>query len=322
MAAIAPVPYDPALQAAVDATVAANKENGPLTSETIPSRRGENADASLAEWVAGRDVEFDDRLIPGPDGAPDIPVSILRPPHGPANGALYHIHGGGMVLGSRFEAFERVIGWVLEYGLVAVLPDYRLAPENPHPAPVEDCYAGLVWTSEHALELGFDPDRLVIMGGSAGGGLSAAVSLMARDRGGPPLAGQLLLCPMIDDRNETVSSYQYDDHGPWNRTSNLTGWTGLLGSQRGTVDVDPYAAPARATDLSGLPPAYIEVGAAELFRDEDVAYAQQLWAVGGQAELHVWAGAFHGFEMSVPDAAVARAALSARASWIRRILDL
>ncbi|MGH3587209.1 MAG: alpha/beta hydrolase, partial [Pseudonocardia sp.] len=236
-----PVPYDPQLQPAVDATVAEVRRRGHLSAGNLRERRGEGTEKTLAEWVDGRDVQFDDRTIPGPVGAPDLTVSVLRPSDRTPTGGLYHIHGGGMVLGSRFEAFDRVIGWVLEFGVVAVLPDYRLAPEHPFPAGVEDCYAGLEWMSGNAGELGFDPDRLVIMGGSAGGGLSAAVSLMARDRGGPPLAGQLLLCPMIDDRNDTVSSLQYDDVGPWNRTSNFTGWTGLLGTARGGPDVHPYA---------------------------------------------------------------------------------
>ncbi|WP_166346494.1 alpha/beta hydrolase [Phytoactinopolyspora limicola] len=322
MTSVTPVPYDPELLPAIDAVIERVRQDGRMTPANLHRARGDGYQKTLAEWVGARPVEFEDRSIPGPAGAPDLTVSILRPADRPISGGLYHVHGGGMVVGTRFEAIDRVLSWVVDFGLVAALPDYRLAPEHPHPAPVEDCYAGLCWMSEHAREWGFDPARLVIMGGSAGGGLSAAVSLLARDRGGPGLAGQILLCPMIDDRDETVSSRQYDDDGPWNRTSNHTGWDSLLGTARGGPDVSPYAAPARATDLSGLPPAYIEVGAAELFRDEDVAYASKIWAAGGQAELHVWAGGCHGFEMVVPDAAVSRAALAARTSWLRRVLDL
>ncbi len=322
MPVITPVPYDPQLAPAAEQVRAQVRQNGHLSADNLGRARGDGYQQTLAEWVAGRDVDFEDRVIPGPSGAPPLTVSVLRPKGRRSTAGVYHIHGGGMVVGTRFEAFERVIDWVLRYGVTAVMPDYRLSPEHPHPALAEDCYAGLAWMSQHADELGFDADRLLIMGGSAGGGLSAAVSLMARDRSGPKLIGQLLLCPMIDDRDRTTSTHQYDDEGPWNRTSNLTGWTGLLGDRRGTDRVDAYAAPARATDLAGLPPAYIEVGAAEVFRDEDVAYASAIWAAGGQCELHVWAGAFHGFEMFMPDAEVSRAACAARESWFRRILDL
>ena len=198
--------------------------------------------------------------------------------------------------------------------------DYRLAPEHPDPYPVEDCYATLLWTVEHAAELGVDPARIVVNGPSAGGGLAAGVALLARDRGGPPLLGQLLVSPMLDDRNETVSSHQIDGVGVWDRESNDTGWNALLGDRRGTDTVSIYAAPARATDLTGLPPAYLECGSAEVFRDEDVAYASSLWAAGVQAELHVWPGAFHASDQLAPDAALSREAVTARDAWMARLL--
>jgi len=210
---------------------------------------------------------------------------------------------------------------VLEHGVVAVNVEYRLAPENPHPAPIEDCYAGLLWTVNHATELRIDPSHIVVMGGSAGGGLAAGLALLARDRGGPALAGQLLLCPMIDDTNTTVASHQYPGVGPWPREANVAGWAALLGEAVGGNDVSPYAAPARARDLSGLPPAFIEVGSAEGFRDEDTSYALRIWKVGGQAELHVWSGGCHGFDMYAADSEITRAALAARDSWLRRVLQ-
>ena len=148
----------------------------------------------------------------------------------------------------------------------------------------------LVWTAEHAEDLGIDPDRIVIAGGSAGGGLAAAVGLMARDRGGPALHAQMLMCPMLDDRNNTPSSLQMAGLGVWDRQANQVGWTALLGDAAGGPDVSPYAAPARATDLSGLPPTFIDVGSAETFRDEAIDYASRIWRAGGRAELHVWPG--------------------------------
>jgi acetyl esterase/lipase len=157
-------------------------------------------------------------------------------------------------------------------------------------------------------------------GVSAGGGLSAAVALLARDRGGPALAGQLLVCPMLDDRNDSPSSRQMAGLGVWDRVANDVGWTALLGEARGGPDVSPYAAPARATDLSGLPPAFIDVGSAETFRDEDVAYASRIWQAGGSAELHVWPGGSHGFAGMVPGAAISRAAVAAQRNWLARLL--
>jgi acetyl esterase/lipase len=168
--------------------------------------------------------------------------------------------------------------------------------------------------------LGVDPGRLLLAGGSAGGGLAAGVALMNRDRHGPELCGQLLMCPMLDDRDSTVSTLQYADAGLWTRSTNVVGWTALLGEAKGGDDVHEYAAPARATDLADLPPAYIDCGSAEVFRDEDVAYAQAIWAVGGQAELHVWAGGFHAFDGFVPDAAVSRVAVATRQAWINKTL--
>jgi len=203
--------------------------------------------------------------------------------------------------------------------VVAATVEYRLAPEHPHPAPVEDCHAALVWFHGQAAALGVDPARLAVMGGSAGGGLSAGVALLARRRASVALAGQVLLCPMIDDRNVTPSSYGYPDGTTWTRPLNLLGWECLLAD---TDPVPPEAAPAREGDLSGLPPAFIEVGSAEMFRDEDIDYARRLWWAGVDCELHVWSGGFHGFDVFAPDSALARAARDARRSWLRRTLSI
>ena len=292
-----------------------------LTPAMIGPMRSGAITPPIEEIMANRDVVHEERTIPGPDGSPDLIVSIFRRTDHIAGGpGIYHTHGGGMIIGDRFTGIDVVLEWVELMDAVAVSVEYRLAPENPDPAPVEDCYAGLVWTAENADELGFDPARLIIAGGSAGGGLAAGVTLMARDKGGPALAGQVLIYPMIDDRNETVSSHQIDGTGVWDRGSNDTGWDALLGDRRKTDAVSIYAAPSRATDLSGLPPAFIDVASAEVFRDEDVAYASAIWAAGGIAELHVWPGGFHGFELMAPQAAISIAARATRTAWVRRIL--
>ncbi|MGH8890200.1 MAG: alpha/beta hydrolase, partial [Acidothermaceae bacterium] len=226
-----------------------------------------------------------------------------------------------LVMGNRFMDTPRLAALVIEFGLVAVNVEYRLAPEHPGRAPVDDCYAGLEWTAKNAAELGIDPSRLIVMGGSAGGCLSAGVALMARDLGGPALAGQLLLTPMLDDRNQTVSSFQYESVGTWTRNANLFSWGAVLGEEVGRPDVSAYVAPARATDLSNLPPAYIELGSAELFRDEGADYASRIWAAGGEAELHIWNGGFHGFDMFCATSALTADALAARSSWLRRLLS-
>ncbi|GDY50791.1 hypothetical protein SVIO_014140 [Streptomyces violaceusniger] len=270
-----------------------------------------------------RDGRFrvEERSVPGPAGAPDVSLLICRlADAATAVPVLYHIHGGGMTVGDNRTGLPEMLDLAQELGLSVVSVEYRLAPGTQHPGPVEDCYAGLAWTAEHAAELGIDPGRVIVVGGSAGGGLAAAVALMSRDRGGPALFGQLLMCPMLDDRNDTPSALQMAGVGVWDRAANEAGWTALLGAARGTDDVSPYAAPARATDLSGLPPAFIDVGAAETFRDEDVDYAGRIWRAGGQAELHVWPGAFHGFSGMAPRAAVSGDAREARLRWLRRLL--
>lgn len=315
------VPFDPEIQAVLDALPA----QPALTRETLPREGTDRMFPSNDEVIAGRAIEWEDRVIPGPAGAPDIEVTIFRPcgREGEALPAVYNIHGGGMIVGHRSWESARVVDLVDELGVVGVNVEYRLAPEDPYPAGVEDCYAGVVWLAENAASLGVDPARIVVMGGSAGGGFSAAVALLARDRQGPPIAGQLLLCPMLDNTNATTASLQYDGIGTWQREANLLAWSCVLGDDLAFSEEAPaYAAPSRAADLGGLPPAFIEVGAAEMFRDEDVAYASRIWATGGQAELHVWAGGCHGFDMYMPEAEITRAALASRVSWLRRVLGL
>jgi acetyl esterase/lipase len=320
MTAHAHPPFDVELTPPLDAVPAffTTLEPDSIADFRAATQRGP---ASLEDVIAGRPVELTDHTMTGHGGG-EIVVTVLRrsDQDGAAAPGIYLIHGGGMVGGSRWSVVPMLVEWVFRYGAVAAAVDFRLAPEFPDPVPVEDCYAGLEWFTGRAAEFGFEPRRLLIGGQSAGGGLSAGTTLLARDRGGPMPAAMLLMWPMLDDRNQTVSAQQIDGVGIWDRTSNETGWTALLGDRRGTADVSIYAAPARATDLSGLPPAYIEAGSAEVFRDESVAFASRIWAAGGSAELHIWAGGFHGFQTIVPTAAVSQRAVQTRESWVRRML--
>ncbi|MCW2527844.1 MAG: hypothetical protein JWM76_2704 [Pseudonocardiales bacterium] len=314
-------PYDPQLAPVIAAMDAQGPQS--LTADIIPSVRASSARYAPSDdqLRRGGTVSVEERLVPGPAGAPDVSLLICRPTgvDGPIP-TIYNIHGGGMVMGTNRTGLDRALDLVVELQIMTVSVEYRLAPEYPHPAPVEDCYAGLVWTIEHAGEIGVDPSRVIVLGGSAGGGLAAGVTLLARDRGGPAVLGAVLMAPMLDDRCETHSIGELDGEGIWDRTSNLTGWGALLGDARGGPDVSPYAAPARAEDLSGLPPLYIEVGSADTLRDEDVAFATRIWQAGGTAELHVWSGGFHGSDQFAPTADLTLAARERRLSWLRRLL--
>ncbi len=312
-------PFDPELEAAL--TVLREQLPPTFTPEMIPLLRSQpfTDPALLEQRMRELGLSRRDVTIPGHLGDEILVTVIGKEGRTGLAPGIFHTHGGGMIIGGRLDGVEGFFGAVERHDVVIVSVEYRLAPEFPDPYPVEDCYAALVWTAENAAELGIDPGRLLIGGGSAGGGLAAGTALLARDRRGPQLVGQLLMCPMLDDRDATVSTRQIDGIGIWDRESNVTGWTALLGERKGGDEVSIYAAPARATDLSGVPSAYIDCGSAEVFRDEDVAYATRLWEAGVQAELHVWAGGFHGFEM-VAHAAVSRSAVAARESWIDRIL--
>ena len=315
-------PFDPEL---VPALTVIAEMIPPFTLEGIPAARAAMAEGLPGvppfDLTMGGKVRVEERVAPGPAGAPDITLLVLTPTEGTGPWpALYHTHGGGMIIGTKEMGAELLAQLAAEIGVVGVSVEYRLAPEHPDPAPVEDCYAGLVWTAEHADELGIDRDRIVIIGTSAGGGLAAGTALLARDRGFPALSHQVLICPMLDDRFVTPSSQELDGEGVWDRNANEVGWTALLGERRGGPDVSPYAAPARAIDLSGLPRTYLDCGSVETFRDEAIHYAQRLSQAGVSVDLHIWGGGFHGFDIMVPDAAISRASVTTRHDFLVRAL--
>ncbi|MFE7394189.1 alpha/beta hydrolase [Streptomyces sp. NPDC057582] len=272
--------------------------------------------------LAHRQVDRREVTVPAKDGAP-IPLSVFSPANTDRTTAapcIYWMHGGGMVMGDRFSQIDIPLEWLDEFGAVVVSVDYRLAPEATGTTLVDDCYQGLLWIAEHSTELGIDPARIVVAGASAGGGLAAGVTLLARDLRTPAIAAQMLICPMLDHRNTTTSSHQYSGGaGVWTREMNEFGWRCVLGDLT-DHEVPEYVSPALADDLSGLPTTYIDTGSAEVFRDEDTDYATRIWTAGGQAELHVWAGGFHGFDALYPQARISAAARQTRTAWVARLL--
>jgi acetyl esterase/lipase len=271
--------------------------------------------------LANKNVRIEDLIIPGPRG--NLTVSVVRPateshPARPRPG-IFYIHGGALISCNRFAGLDTSAVWARDLDAITISVEYGLAPENTGEQPAQDCYAALLWAEEHLDQLGIDPGRLVLYGTSAGGGLAAATALMARDKGGPKLCGLFLECPMLDDRNETISAQQYTNGPFYNSTMNRFAWSCMLGTDRiGTSAVSEYEAPARATDLSGLPPTFVDCASTEPFRDEIVTFASRLWASGVAAELHVWPGGPHGYDRIAPDAPMAKQAREARLAWLRR----
>ncbi|MFN8081306.1 MAG: alpha/beta hydrolase [Kineosporiaceae bacterium] len=308
---------DPASRVVLDELLAA-MPGGLNSIADIVARR-----AAVAELLAAVEVPPNprvtraDRTVPGPDGAPPVPVRIYRPVDaaGVLPGVLF-IHGGGMIMGD-LDGEDDVASLICdEVGAVVVSVDYRLAPEHPYPAGLDDCYAALVWTARQAGELGIDPDRIAVYGGSAGGGLTIATVLTARDRGYPRVCFQMPIYPMIDDRHDTPSSHEIIDIGIWDRAGNIEAWAWYLGG----AAADGYAAPARAEDLTGLPPTFIDVGTVDLFRDEDIAFATRLMQAGVPTELHVYPGSYHASEHFAVEAELSQRIRATRIAALRRAL--
>ncbi len=269
-------------------------------------------------------LAIEDRPVPGVNGASDVAVRVYRPerPAGlaPVPGIVM-IHGGGFVIGSVEAEHAGAALTAMSTGAVVVSVDYRLAPEHPYPAALDDCYAALCWLHDEAEALGVDTDRVALMGASAGGGLAAATALYARDRGGPPVCFQMLQIPELDDRLETPSMRCFSDTPLWNTPLAVQSWRAYLGELAGTPDVPAYAAPTRASDLSGLPPAYISTAEYDPLRDEGIGYALRLLQAGVSVELHQFPGTFHGSAL-VTTAAVSRRSQAETTLVLRRALGV
>jgi acetyl esterase/lipase len=271
-----------------------------LTPATLPIVR-------LATRLMGRHTPDDVEVLTLTSG---VGVRLYRPTGVSGAGpALLWIHGGGYLIGSAAQDDQLCRRFARELGATVASVDYRLAPENPYPVPLEDCYTALAWLVGLPS---VDPARVAIGGASAGGGLAAALALLARDRGEIPLAAQLLVYPMLDDRTVDRDDLDNPGHRLWNQSSNKFGWACYL------ADADPdVAVPARRDDLSGLPPAWMGVGTLDLFHDEDLAYAERLRAAGVPCQVEVVSGAFHGFDGIVPKAEVSQSFFNSQCAVLR-----
>lgn len=269
-----------------------------------------NGLVELSDQVVRTDI-----MVPGPPGGGEVRLRVHRPAgvEGPLP-CLYWMHGGGYVLGLPEQDDERFDRWCTRFNMMGVCVQYRLGPEHPYPAGLEDCYAGLAWVKRSGAEVGIDTGRVGIGGPSGGGGMAAALGLLVRDRGEVSVDYQLLIYPMIDDTRTSVTANW--DVPVWDTESNTFGWSSYLGDLFGTDAVPYTAAPARCPDLSGLPPTYIMVGTLDGFCDEDITYAQRLNQAGVPVELHVYPGAPHGFEGFAPGTAVARQARRDINNWL------
>lgn len=292
--------------------------------EAIPGGFNSIADLDQRRAIVASllvEPELDDRLtmedveIPGPAGAQRIRIYKPKSATTQAPGLVY-IHGGGMVMGSIEGEAASAQHLSAETGAIVVSVDYRKAPENPYPSGAEDCYSAAKWVFDNAEEIGIDPSNIGIYGGSAGGGLAIAVALMARDKGTMKFKYMMPIYPMIDDRNETSSTFEVTEVGIWDRSGNLEAWGMYLAGN----EPDHYAAPARAEDLSGLPPAYIDVGEMDAFRDEDAHFALRLMQSGVPCEFHIYPGAYHASEVFAPEAELSKRIWSGRVHALKRFM--
>lgn len=315
-----PLAWDKAVMDSLAPILAAGADRPAPPVGDVEGRRA--AFEELFGAIGGEAPEFpsiavEEHEATGYDGA-TVPLRVYRKQGEQPGSAHVYFHGGGMILGS-LDMYEATIkNYVEQTGVPIVAPEYRLAPEHPYPTPVEDCYSALVWTAEHAAQIGADAERIVVGGDSAGGNLAAAVALMARDRGGPGIAAQLLIYPMLDDRNVNPDP-GLGDMLTWTYDDNITGWQAYLSEKFGNDDVPAYAAPTRAESLSDLPRAFLDVGGNDIFRDEDIDYAARLWRAGVPTDLHVYPGGPHGYETLAGDTELAQRTLAARYAFLRTV---
>ncbi|KAH6625501.1 Alpha/Beta hydrolase protein [Boeremia exigua] len=331
MAAVAPVestaeaeplirpPYAPSLLTAVEAFQISPER---FDLEQLRSSAGPFSPKPILQAMP--DIEHVEHSVPGLNkNDPPVTLSVFRSKSSSntKRAGVYSIHGGAQIACTRGTALDFLMGLFIGIDTVFIAPEYRLSPEHPAPAALHDSYAGLLWAVEHADELGLDPSRIIIHGNSGGAPIACGMAMMCRDdKKVNPLA-LVLFSPMLDDRDCTTSSKQFAHDGPWCGTINRMAWDMVLGDKRGGSEVSELVAPARATDLRGMPQTFIDVGDSEIFRDESVAFASQLWKSGVQCELHVWPGGFHGFDILSSYTQLARNAANAKAAWVQRIFS-
>src|SRR5579863_1413001 len=293
-----------------------------LTAETLAQRRGDALALLRSVPIPDLpDIATGEIHVESAFGAKPIRVLTYRPVRSDYPlPVILHIHGGGFVMGTpeMKDVENRLFASELKSAIYSV--DYRLAPEAPHPAPLEDIYSVFVWLHAHADRLGLDPARIGIKGESGGGGFAAGAALYARDRDGPKFAFQHLIYPMIDDRTAVRKDlHPHVGEFVWTQANNYFGWRSLLGAEPGSADVSPYAAAARAADVSGLPPTYISVGGLDLFLEENLIYADRLSRAGVPVEFHMYPRAYHGFYRAT-DARVTKQAEHDTREALRRFL--
>jgi len=312
--------YDPEFAAAIAPMAGAMADATPPAVGDVEARRALwepiIAAAGTAQPIPA-DVKMSDQYATAEDGAQIQMRWYVKDGAAPGPAVLF-FHGGGYIFGHIDHFDGPVARYVSASGVPMLSVEYRRAPEHPFPTPIEDAYAALRWLHEHAPELGVDPGRVGVMGDSAGGGMAAALSILARERGGPKIARQILIMPMLDDRTTTPDPH-IAPYALWSSDDSATAWPALLGDAAGGPDVPATAAPARLEDATGLPPAYIEVGQLDVFRDEDTAYATKLSRAGVPVEFHLHPGVPHEFDSIAFDSDVARRAVADRVRALKSI---
>jgi acetyl esterase/lipase len=303
------------------ALIQAQEAGRQLSAEEFQAQVSVGQDAWSPDLSHGGRVVARETEIPSASGQEKLPVLILSPAtgDGPFPVIYYTANGGKMQQGPTVGLMSTDTAWVADEGIVLVSIAPRVGPAHPHPAQVEDAYAGLSWIVENAPELKVDPSKIITFGKSGGGGIAAALGLYARDQGGPAIAHQMLIYPMMDDRLDNPSSHF--DVPPWTHANNRVGWQAILGEDAGGPNVSQYAAASRAERVDGLPATYLEVGSSEVFRDETIDFGARLARAGVSVEVHSWMGGIHAFEIMAPDSKLAKAALATRSNYLQRALE-